>query len=103
MPQEVTIALLKNAMHDAIKTQGASYKVPGEQRSKWADGKGRFLIDGFPRKMDQALGFDETVRILSRSVSSLSRLTRSLSIPARSACPALCSSCSAVKELCWSD
>jgi UMP-CMP kinase len=29
--------------------------------SHWAHGKGRFLIDGFPRKMDQALKFDETV------------------------------------------
>lgn len=27
----------------------------------WTDGKGRFLIDGFPRKMDQALKFDEAV------------------------------------------
>jgi UMP-CMP kinase len=61
VPQEVTIALLKNAMRDAIKTQGAAYKVPEEQKSKFQDGKGRFLIDGFPRKMDQALGFDETV------------------------------------------
>ena len=71
VPQEVTIALLKNAMHDAIKTQGASYKVPDEQRSKWTDGKGRFLIDGFPRKMDQALGFDETVSRLARCVAPL--------------------------------
>lgn len=27
----------------------------------WEDGKGRFLIDGFPRKMDQAIKFDESV------------------------------------------
>lgn len=27
----------------------------------WKDGKGRFLIDGFPRKMDQALMFDKAV------------------------------------------
>ena len=27
----------------------------------WADGQGRFLIDGFPRKMDQALKFEEDV------------------------------------------
>lgn len=27
----------------------------------WDGGKGRFLIDGFPRKMDQALKFDEAV------------------------------------------
>ena len=28
----------------------------------WVDGKGRFLIDGFPRKMDQAISFEEDVR-----------------------------------------
>lgn len=27
----------------------------------WSNGFGRFLIDGFPRKMDQALKFDESV------------------------------------------
>ena len=32
------------------------------QGEGWADGKGRFLVDGFPRKMDQALKFDEDVR-----------------------------------------
>lgn len=41
VPQEVTIALLAKAMKEA-KSQ-------------------RFLIDGFPRKMDQALKFDEEV------------------------------------------
>ena len=30
--------------------------------SGWVDGKGRFLIDGFPRKMDQATSFEEDVR-----------------------------------------
>jgi UMP-CMP kinase len=63
VPQEVTIALLQNAMREAIRTQGAAFNVSKEQRSKWADEKGRFLIDGFPRKMDQALGFDDTVRV----------------------------------------
>lgn len=42
VPQEVTIALLAKAMEDS-KSQ-------------------RFLIDGFPRKMDQALKFDQEVR-----------------------------------------
>lgn len=65
VPQEVTIALLQNAMREAIKTQGAAFNVAKDQQSKWADEKGRFLIDGFPRKMDQALGFDDTV---SRSI-----------------------------------
>jgi UMP-CMP kinase len=42
---EVTVKLLENAMRDSIET-----------------GKGsRFLIDGFPRKMDQAVKFEEDV------------------------------------------
>jgi UMP-CMP kinase len=41
VPKEVTIALLRNAMK--------------------ASGKTRFLIDGFPRAMDQALKFEEIV------------------------------------------
>ncbi|KAG0349714.1 bifunctional uridylate/adenylate kinase, partial [Gamsiella multidivaricata] len=41
VPMEVTIALLENAM--------------------LASGQRRFLIDGFPRKMDQALKFEEAV------------------------------------------
>ncbi|ODV89689.1 hypothetical protein CANCADRAFT_58555 [Tortispora caseinolytica NRRL Y-17796] len=45
VPQEVTIALLRNAMVEAIKQ--------GKPR--------RFLIDGFPRKMDQALTFEQQV------------------------------------------
>ncbi|KAH6666644.1 adenylate kinase-domain-containing protein [Halenospora varia] len=47
VPMEVTVQLLENAMNDVI--------------SKTPDGKGKFLIDGFPRKMDQALKFEETV------------------------------------------
>ena len=42
---EVTIALLENAMREAIKTQG----------------KNKFLIDGFPRQMDQAVKFESDV------------------------------------------
>lgn len=45
VPMEVTIALLENAMKEAI-----------EKEQKY-----RFLIDGFPRKMDQAEKFEETV------------------------------------------
>lgn len=44
VPQEVTISLLRNAMAEQIK-QGTS----------------QFLIDGFPRAMQQALTFEETV------------------------------------------
>lgn len=44
VPQEITLGLLKNAMTEA-KGRGYSH----------------FLIDGFPRKMDQALSFEETI------------------------------------------
>ncbi|KDE06123.1 hypothetical protein MVLG_03540 [Microbotryum lychnidis-dioicae p1A1 Lamole] len=46
VPMEVTIQLLSNAMSDAM--------------AKDPDNK-RFLVDGFPRKMDQAIKFDESV------------------------------------------
>jgi UMP-CMP kinase len=46
VPMEVTVQLLENAMTDTMKA--------GEK-------KGKFLIDGFPRKMDQAVKFEETV------------------------------------------
>ncbi|KAG5363402.1 Uridylate kinase [Yarrowia sp. B02] len=46
VPQEVTIGLLKNAMKESV-----------------AEGKTRFLVDGFPRKMDQALKFEEDVAV----------------------------------------
>jgi len=57
VPMEVTVKLLENAMKSALVE-----KRPGHG---WADGKGRFLIDGFPRKMDQALKFDEEVCLAS--------------------------------------
>jgi UMP-CMP kinase len=57
VPMEVTVKLLENAMRAALDERKESTH-PG-----WQDGKGRFLIDGFPRKMDQALKFDETVRL----------------------------------------
>jgi len=44
VPMEVTLALLENAMRDGIE-----------------NGKTKFLIDGFPRKMDQALKFESDV------------------------------------------
>ncbi|GFP52513.1 hypothetical protein ACSS6W_003417 [Trichoderma asperelloides] len=47
VPMEVTIKLLENAMTAALREKGAT--------------KGRFLIDGFPRKMDQAHKFEEAV------------------------------------------
>lgn len=45
VPMEVTIALLETAMKESIEKLN----------------KTRFLIDGFPRKMDQAEKFEETV------------------------------------------
>ncbi|TCD62609.1 UMP-CMP kinase [Steccherinum ochraceum] len=53
VPMEVTIKLLENAMKDTL--------AEGREGEGWADGRGRFLIDGFPRKMDQAIMFDEQV------------------------------------------
>ncbi|TAQ88392.1 hypothetical protein B7494_g3253 [Chlorociboria aeruginascens] len=47
VPMEITVQLLENAMTDVI--------------SKSPDKRGKFLIDGFPRKMDQALKFEESV------------------------------------------
>lgn len=44
VPQEVTIALLENAI-----------------KENYAKGQTKFLIDGFPRKMDQAITFEEKI------------------------------------------
>ncbi|RUP47619.1 LOW QUALITY PROTEIN: P-loop containing nucleoside triphosphate hydrolase protein, partial [Jimgerdemannia flammicorona] len=46
VPHRVTIALLENAMREAVQA-----------------GKTRFLIDGFPRKIDQAIEFESVVTI----------------------------------------
>ncbi|KAH8603036.1 putative uridylate kinase [Bisporella sp. PMI_857] len=47
VPMEVTVQLLENAITDVV--------------SKSPNKTGKFLIDGFPRKMDQALKFEEAV------------------------------------------
>jgi len=57
VPMEVTVKLLENAMKETLDDKN----VQTEPGNGWGDGKGRFLIDGFPRKMDQALKFDEEV------------------------------------------
>ncbi|KAK0197375.1 UMP-CMP kinase [Armillaria mellea] len=57
VPMEVTIKLLENAMLDALKG--------GKSGDGWGEGRGRFLIDGFPRKMDQAIKFEEDVCVAS--------------------------------------
>ncbi|KAM5434946.1 bifunctional uridylate/adenylate kinase [Microsporum canis] len=52
VPMEITVTLLSNAMADILEKQ------KNENR---AEPTSRFLIDGFPRKMDQAIYFEETV------------------------------------------
>lgn len=50
VPMEVTVALLSNAMAESLTN---TPPPPGT--------KARFLIDGFPRKLDQAVFFEKTV------------------------------------------
>lgn len=52
VPMEVTVQLLENAMAEVIQQQQGA----GKDKKP-----AKFLIDGFPRKMDQALKFEETV------------------------------------------
>ena len=55
VPMEITIRLLEIAMAAAIEQRAGT---PG-----WSGKTGRFLIDGFPRKMDQAIMFEQSVSI----------------------------------------
>ncbi|KAI1736927.1 uridylate kinase [Xylaria scruposa] len=55
VPMEVTIALLENAMRDAMTAAAAANKSTSPRLT------GKFLIDGFPRKFDQAVKFEEAV------------------------------------------
>ncbi|KAI5124004.1 hypothetical protein M0805_003836 [Coniferiporia weirii] len=57
VPMEITVDLLKNAMKSVMEE--------GRVSEGWSNGKGRFLIDGFPRKMDQAFKFEEDVCLSS--------------------------------------
>ncbi|EPS25948.1 hypothetical protein PDE_00884 [Penicillium oxalicum 114-2] len=50
VPMEVTVNLLSNAMREFLDNHPPA---PGT--------KARFLIDGFPRKLDQAVFFEQTV------------------------------------------
>lgn len=59
-PIGVTVRLLENA----IRTQLAR-PHPG---AGWDGGHGQFLVDGFPRKMDHGIRFDETVSLLLSSL-----------------------------------
>ncbi|KAJ3788790.1 UMP-CMP kinase [Lentinula aff. detonsa] len=53
VPMEVTVKLLEKAMTATLEEHKSG--------DGWADGRGRFLIDGFPRKMDQAEMFEHDV------------------------------------------
>jgi UMP-CMP kinase len=55
VPMEVTVQLLENAMTEVIRPSSPSFAADPTRKPK------KFLIDGFPRKMDQALKFEETV------------------------------------------
>jgi len=59
VPMEVTVKLLENAIKDALEKPHTADEVG------WEGGRGRFLVDGFPRKMDQAVKFDEDVCLSS--------------------------------------
>ncbi|WFD30665.1 UMP/CMP kinase [Malassezia sp. CBS 17886] len=55
VPMEVTISLLRNAIQEALD------EFMHSTAHGWGSGRGRFLIDGFPRKLDQSFKFEETV------------------------------------------
>lgn len=59
VPMEVTVQLLENAMTEVIKKEDPDGGKDGGDKKKKKPKK--FLIDGFPRKMDQALKFEEAV------------------------------------------
>jgi UMP-CMP kinase len=47
-------------MRDALSKE-PPVSANSSAREGWEAGRGRFLIDGFPRKMDQAVTFDTQV------------------------------------------
>lgn len=62
VPMEVTIKLLENAMRAAMSSEaGEGKEATKEQGGAATIPARRFLIDGFPRQMDQAIKFDESV------------------------------------------
>jgi UMP-CMP kinase len=56
----LNIQLLENAMRDTLKSP-PTFPADSALGANWQGGRGRFLIDGFPRKMDQAIKFDSSV------------------------------------------
>ncbi|CAD6977683.1 unnamed protein product, partial [Tilletia controversa] len=65
VPSEVTVALLANAMSDALSKSehkgGVLHAISAALHHHKSEPKGRFLVDGFPRQMDQALVFDKEI------------------------------------------
>jgi hypothetical protein len=72
VPMQVTMKLLENAMQAILKE-----RTTGDG---WENGCGRFLVDGFPRKMDQAIGFDEQVGIIVICIGVL-QLNSAIGLP----------------------
>ncbi|KAI0176386.1 uridylate kinase [Hypoxylon sp. FL1284] len=60
VPMEVTIALLEAAMRQVLDEPTAVTDTASADKSTGRR-KGKFLIDGFPRKLDQAVKFEEAV------------------------------------------
>jgi UMP-CMP kinase len=56
VPMEVTIVLLENAMREAMSSSSSATSSTTAKK-----GNNKFLIDGFPRKFDQAVKFEEAV------------------------------------------
>jgi adenylate kinase family enzyme len=48
-------------MGEALQNTPPKFQQDSPLAQAWQNGKGRFLIDGFPRKLDQAHKFDESV------------------------------------------
>ncbi|EER41954.1 uridylate kinase [Histoplasma capsulatum H143] len=72
VPMEITVALLSNAMAETLERKRAQRQQQQKQQEEEEEETpsssiandsrpARFLIDGFPRKMDQATFFEETV------------------------------------------
>ncbi|KAI1114362.1 uridylate kinase [Nemania sp. NC0429] len=69
VPMEVTIALLENAMRDAMSASTTTATTTSTTATTTSTStanpstalRGKFLIDGFPRKFDQAVKFEEAV------------------------------------------
>ncbi len=87
-------------MGDALASPPA-FSADSPLAAGWEGGKGRFLIDGFPRKLDQAHEFDRSVRCAAGTLV-LRRLHLMQIRIGRSASRPLCSSFRAPRRSCSS-